>query len=163
MKPLNLCLIQMGIKGLELVKSYPDVLSKEELNKIVFQSIPFGAQDGDFATRTIDNFVICGYIFRIPEIDDKRANIATLTVIYDSMEFQPLFVKNVFSYIVRKLEESNLLSIEIIEDILPKIFDGLAVENFKIKVNPNVTLVYDKNQEEKKSKKSFKKFTKDVW
>ena len=112
LKPTSLCLIQMGQKGLELVKSFPAVLTSDELNKIIFQSIPFGSKEGDFVTRTVDNNVICGYVFSLPKIGVERANIATLTAVYDSMDFQPKHIKRIFTLIVKELQKNRILSID---------------------------------------------------
>lgn len=165
LKPTSLCLIQMGQKGLELVKSFPAVLTSDELNKIIFQSIPFGSKEGDFVTRTVDNNVICGYVFSLPKIGVERANIATLTAVYDSMDFQPKHIKRIFTLIVKELQKNRILSIDLVEEILPKIYDGLVKGSFKIKVSSVVTIEFETTQEEKEEpkKKSFKGFSKDVW
>ena len=163
MKLTSLCLIQMGLNGLELVKAFPAVLTKKEMNKIIFQSIPFGANDGDFFTRTINKRVICGYVFSVHKIEKQRSNIATITAVFDSMDFQPIFIKNVFSLIIQELKNNNILSINLIEEILPKIYDGLIKKSFKIKVNSDVTLEFDFPQNEETTKKPFQNFSEDVW
>jgi len=50
MKPISLCLVQIGNKGIELVNSYPNVLPTEVTNQIILKSMPFGAKHGDFIT-----------------------------------------------------------------------------------------------------------------
>ena len=163
MKPTSLCLIHMGQKGLELVKAHPDVLPTEETDKIVFQSIPFGSNDGDFVTRTVSNSVICGYVFSLPKIGDERSNIATLTAVYDSMEFEPQYIKKVFTLIVKELQKNAILSIELIQEILPKIYEGLVKGSFKIKVSSVVTLEFETEEDEKPKKQPLGGFSKDVW
>lgn len=163
MKPTSLCLIQMGCNRLELVRAFPTVLAKDEIDKIIFQSIPFGANNGDFATRTISKRVICGYVFSVHKIGNERSNIATLTAVFDSMDFQPKFIKKVFSLIIHELKDNNLLSINLVEDILPMIYDGLIKKTFKIKVSSDVTLEFDIPQNEEITKKPFQNFSEDVW
>ena len=163
LKPVSLCLIQMGCNGLELVKAFPTVLAKDEMDIIIFQSIPFGANDGDFATRTISKRVICGYVFSVHKNGNERSNIATLTAVFDSLDFQPKFIKKVFSFIIQELKDNKLLSINLVKEILPKIYDGLVNKTFKIKLSSDKTLEFDILQNEETTKKAFQDFSEDVW
>ena len=153
----------MGLKGLELAKAYPAVLPKEDMDKIIFQSIPFGANDGDFATRTIGDNVISGYIFSVPGTTNERADIATLTVIFGSLDFQPQTIKKTFSFIVQELTNNDSLSIDTIERILPQIYDGLTKGSFKIKVHSKLTIEFEIDQTDKSKKTPLKDFSDDVW
>ena len=155
----------MGKKGLELVESYPSKLSESELDKIIFQSIPFGAQDGDFATRTVEDKVICGYIFSLPTSAQKRANIATLTIVFDSMDFDSKLIKDMFSFMIKSLKQKSMLSINLLKEILSQIFDGLVNESLNIEISNNFKIKFsDTKNEDKKTKKTLvDSLSKDVW
>ena len=77
MKPLSLCLVQMGARGLELVKSFPDVIPTDSMNQLVYKTIPMGSNSGDFASTTFNDLNLTSYIFRIPSVD-QRDNLAAL-------------------------------------------------------------------------------------
>ncbi len=69
MKPMSLCLINMGVKGLELIKSFPDVIPSDSMNQLVYKTIPIGSNPGDFATTTFNDLNLSSFIFRIPSAD----------------------------------------------------------------------------------------------
>ena len=153
----------MGKKGLELVESYPTKLTESELDKIIFQSIPFGAQDGDFATRTVEDKVICGYIFSLPAISQKRANIATLTIVFDSMDFDSKLIKDMFSFMIESLKNRRMLSINLLREILSQIFDGLINESLYIEISNNFKIEFSNKNNDKKKKTLVDNLSKDVW
>ena len=82
MKPISLCLVHMGNKGLELVEAYPKVLPVNILNEIVTKSMPMGAKEGDFTSNTIGQSAFSGYIFSLPS-DTGRSNIASLIAVFN--------------------------------------------------------------------------------
>ena len=55
LNPASICLIQIGKKGLELVKAYPRVFPENVMNEITLKSMPLNAKDGTFTTNTIGN------------------------------------------------------------------------------------------------------------
>ena len=153
----------MGTKGLELVKSFPSKITEIELDKIIFQSIPFGAQDGDFATRTVENKVICGYIFSLPTSTQERANIATLTIVFDQMDFDSKLIKDMFSFLIKSLKQKSILSINLLGEILPQIFEGLVNEYFNIEISNNFKIEFSDAKNNKKKKTLVDNLSNDVW
>ncbi len=160
MIPVSLILIHMGKSGLELVSAYPESLSKKELNKIVFKCMPLGAEDRDFITLTVEKRIISTFIFIIPK--KPRNNIAALTAVFASADYKPQFLENLFSYTIDELKNKNLLTIDLISKILPKLYDGIVNRKYKIKINAEMTLIYHLNQREDE-KNSFDSFGDDVW
>lgn len=163
MKPVSLCLIRMGQKGLELVDTYPEVLPKEALNQIAVKSMPFNARDGDFSTSTVGDNVISGYVFAVPS-QEGRSNIASLVAVFDSLKFDPETIKKVFSFTITELKKNNLIEIDTLSKILPNLYKGLAKKQLKIKISSVVTLEFDFREEEEEEKaKELDKFSKEIW
>ncbi|MHA1542774.1 MAG: hypothetical protein ACTSQH_07340 [Candidatus Hodarchaeales archaeon] len=160
MIPLSLILIQMGKSGLELIKAYPESLPEKELNKIVFKCMPLGAEDKDFITLTVEKRIISTFIFTISR--KPRNNIAALTAVFVSEDYQPQFLKRLFSYTITELQNKDLLTIDILTKILPEIYNGIVDKKYKIKINAEVTLEFQEDQKDDE-KNSFDSFGDDVW
>ena len=116
-KPVSLCLVQMGSKGLELVKAYPNVLPEEILNQIVIKSMPFNAKNGDFASSTVGDTVFSGYIFSVPS-ENERDNIASLVAVYNNMNYDSNSIRKVFAFTITELKKNNVADIETLSKII---------------------------------------------
>lgn len=162
-KPVSLCLVQMGKYGLELVRAYPEIIPKSELNQIVIKSMPLGANDGDFITTTVGESVISGYIFSVP--GEERNNIVSLIAVYNSMNFNQQMIKKVFSTTITELKNYNVASTELFTNILPKIYDGLVSGRLKIKISSVITLDIEteSNSSKQAAKTKFDEFSDDIW
>lgn len=160
MIPVSLILIQMGKSGLELVSAYPESLPKKELNKIVFKCMPLGAEDKDFITLTVEKRIISTFIFTIPR--KSRNNIAALTAVFISADYKPQFLERLFSYTINELQNKELLTIDLLSKILPKLYNGIVDRKYKIKINTEITLEYQDDQKDDE-KNSFDSFSDDVW
>jgi len=154
----------MGKGGLELYKIHPQKLSENILNEIILKSMPMGAKKGDFTTVSLsDGRVISGYLFTTP---DKlgRDNIASLIVIFESLKYNAEIIKRNFASMLSTLANYDLVTLELIADLLPIIFDSFSKRKGKIKVNSDVSIDYDftsLNLSRKKDK--IKDFTDDIW
>lgn len=162
MKPVCLCLVQMGQKGLELIESYPKVIPDEEMATIALKSMPIGAKEGDFSTNTVGKSVISGYVFRIPAADSERDNIGSLVAVFNDMNYDPLVINKVFSFTIDGLNSYNLISVQNISEILPSLYNGIIKGELKIKVSSITTLEMTVG-ENKEKKNSFDSFGEDVW
>lgn len=164
MKPISLCLVQMGNKGLELVKAHPNALPKEILNQITIKSMPLGAKDGDFTSNTIGETVFSGYVFSLPT-REGRDNIASLVAVYDNMRYDREAIRKLFSFTITELRKHNLVELQTIEKILPKLYTGLIEGHVKVKISSVVTLEFDFKREEEidKDQEALNGFKKDAW
>jgi len=164
MKPVSLCLVQMGQKGLELVKAYPDVLPESTINQIVIKSMPMGAKEGDFTSSTVDDTVFSGFIFALPS-EVGRANIASLVAVYNNMKYDSETIKKVFSFTVTELKKKNLVDVETLTKILPNLYNGLVEGQLKIKISSIVTLEFNFKEEKAANKddEAINGFGKDLW
>ena len=164
MKPISLCLVQMGQKGLELVKSHPDVLPTNVLNQIVIKSMPMSAKDGDFTSSTVGDTVFSGYIFSVPSTVG-RDNIASLVAVFNNMKYNSEIIQKVFSFTIDELKKNNLADIGTITKILPNLYTGLADGQLRVKISSVVTLEFDikEKKEDDKDIEAIDGFGKDLW
>ncbi|NHJ84002.1 MAG: hypothetical protein FK734_00985 [Asgard group archaeon] len=164
MKPVCLCLVQMGQKGLELVKAYPNVLPEPIINQIVVKSMPFNAKDGDFASSTVDDTVFSGYVFSVPA-DSGRDNIASLVAVYSDMKYDSESIRKVFSFTITELKKNNLADVSTIGKILPNLYNGLIEGSLNIRISSIVSLEFDfkSKQEKDKDMEALQEFGKDLW
>ncbi|MEA2071047.1 MAG: hypothetical protein U9O98_07125 [Asgard group archaeon] len=162
-KPVSLCLVQMGKKGLELVRAYPEVIPEQELNNIVLKSMPMGSTDGDFTSSTVGSSAISGYIFSVPS--EERTNIASLIAVFDSMNYNQATIKKLFTLTIQELRKNDNVSTETLANILPSIYDGLLKGKLKIKISSMKTfsLEISNSDEEEVERDHFDEFGEDVW
>ncbi|NHJ05983.1 MAG: hypothetical protein EAX90_14240 [Candidatus Heimdallarchaeota archaeon] len=165
MKPISICLVQMGTKGLELVKSYPDVLPIDAINEIVVKSMPLGAKEGDFTSNILKNEnAFSGFVFSIPS-EVGRDNIASLVAVYENMKYNTSTIRKVFSVIINELKSKKVVSTELISEILPNLFDGLNKGFVKIQISSIVTVEVNISEEEEKDpgKDAANSLANDMW
>lgn len=164
MKPLSLCLVQMGQKGLELVKAHPDVLPLNVINEIVIKSMPMSAKDGDFTSSTVADTVFSGYVFSVPS-DTGRDNIASLVAVFNDMKYNSEIIQKIFSFTVSELKKNNLADINTITKILPNLYTGLADGQLKVKISSIVTLEFDikDKKDNDLDQEAIDGFGKDLW
>ncbi|HUT81608.1 MAG TPA: hypothetical protein VMZ29_10450 [Candidatus Bathyarchaeia archaeon] len=166
MKPTSMCLVQMGNKGLELVKSYPDVLPQTIIDEIVVKSMPLGAKDGDFTSNVIsEDNAFSSYVFSIPSTFG-RDNIGSLVAVFDNTNYSANDVRKLFSIIISELRNNNAVDITILAEILPTIFKSFGNKNVKIKISSVVTVEIDFTDEEKPmdtKEKIAKSLSDDMW
>jgi len=164
MKPISLCLVQMGKTGLELVKAYPNVLPEDILNQIVIKSMPFNAKEGDFTSSTVGDAVFSGYIFSIPSPGD-RDNIASLVAVYNNMNYDNKAIRKVFAFTISELKKNNVADIDTLMKILPNLYTGLVEGRLKIRISSVVTIEFDLQYEDEKDKdmESLNGFGRDLW
>ncbi len=156
MKPINLCLIHVGKKGLELVGSHPKSLPTEIMNQILLKSMPFGAKPGDFLTTSTGNNCFSGFVFRVPS-NIGRDNLATIMAIFDSEDYNPNSVKKLFSTILEKLQENDLVKMETMVNLLPEMYRGMSKGYLKLKISSVVTLEFDFKSEDKERDQTERK------
>jgi hypothetical protein len=163
-KPTSLCLVEMGKNGLELVRSYPEVLSSGELNEIIIKSMPMGSKDGDFTTSSAGPNYISGYIFAIPS--EERTNIASLVAVFNDENYEHQVIKKVFTFTVDELRKNELMDKETLSNILNKLYDGLVKGKLSINIRSETTLNFEiktGSSDDEKEKDSLDEFGEDVW
>ena len=163
MKPVSLCLVHMGAKGLELVEAHPKVLPDQVLNSIIFKSMPLGANPGEFSSAQVNKFYFSSYIFKLP-LENNRDNIASLVAVYSSLDYDIQVIKQVFSIFVKELETKALLKEEVLKKVLPDLYKGLASGSFRIKVSSVAMISIDiPKTKEKDERKDLDVIAEDLW
>ncbi|MBD3191820.1 MAG: hypothetical protein GF308_14330 [Candidatus Heimdallarchaeota archaeon] len=149
MKPISLCLVQMGKTGLEVVDTYPDVLPKDVLQELTYKSMPLTAKPGDFASTSVRDLAFSSYIFELPSEGVERKNIGSLIAVYNSMEYNATSVKKAFTIVIDQLQHKNLLQIKVLEKILPNLFQGFKKGQFKIEISSVAKISFEFPDEDK--------------
>ena len=113
----------------KIIKIYPDNLDATE-EYILERSLPHGALPDQFFEDKLDSRKILVYTFEIQK--DGRNDLASIGLVLDKdviiANLQPIIKR-----LVKRLNSENLLTLEIIQDSLPKIIEGLNKES-KIKI-----------------------------
>ena len=154
MKPTTLCFVKMGVKGLELVSSYPDVIPTEIMSQLVYKSMPMGAKHGDFASTTLDNLNLSSYVFRIPRTE-QRDNIASIVAVFSSTDYDQNTIRRAFSWVITELSNKELLSTETLTKILPNLYKGFGEGKFKIEISTSSTITFNFHDEKPKKKRRW--------
>lgn len=163
MKPMSLCLINMGSRGLELVKSFPDVIPGDSVNQLVYKTIPMGSKPGDFASTTFNDLHLTSYIFRIPS-EEHRDNLASLVAVFNTTNYDTNSIKKVFSWVVTELEKKELLDEATLQNILPKLYKGFNKGTFKIEITSTATITFNFQKESKdKNGAAIDNLADDLW
>ncbi|MHA1155581.1 MAG: hypothetical protein ACTSQK_05685 [Candidatus Heimdallarchaeota archaeon] len=166
MKPISLCLIQMGKSGLEIVKSYPQVLPDVTLNELTYKSMPMGAKPGDFTSTTIKDVAFSSLIFEIPSTTERN-NIGSIVAIFNSAEYNIGGVKKVFSIVVNELQDKRLLQMDTLMGILPELYNGFQKGQFSVEISSIAKIEFkftDESQDDEVSvTKRAKNVSNDIW
>jgi DNA polymerase III alpha subunit (gram-positive type) len=166
MKPVALCLVHMGQKGLELVRTYPEVLPKEVLNEITIKSMPLGAKSGDFSSNVVSNDnAFSGYVFQVPS-ETGRDNIASLVAVFNKTDYNANLIRKVFSITINELQKNKQVKIDTISQILPGLYKGLEKGHIKVKMSSVVTIeieINDDDQGKDPTVELVEDFTREIW
>ncbi|MHA1532138.1 MAG: hypothetical protein ACTSR6_09100 [Candidatus Heimdallarchaeota archaeon] len=162
MKPLSLCLVQMGDKGLELVSSHPKVLPKEVLNEITYKSMPMGAKDGEFVSSSVGDLFYSSYIFSLPR-EGSRDNICAIIAVFNDMKYNIEGIRRVFSLLIKELKTKTLLKLELMEELLPNLYTGFSKGNIRIKISSIATISIDFDTKEEEPVDETNELEDDLW
>ncbi len=144
MYPVSLCLVTMSRNGLEIVKSFPDViLPKDLISEIIIKSMPLGAKNGDFTTNVLRNeYAISSFVFRVPS-QKGRDDIASLVALFDNTDYDSNIIRKIFSITIDELKKNNVLSLDHIVKILPLLYHGIHKKHISIKISSDLTVDID--------------------
>jgi len=162
MKPLSLCLVQMGEKGLEMVSSHPKVLPKQILDEITYKSMPMGAKPGEFASSSVGDLFYSSYIFSLPR-EGTRDNIGAIIAVFNDIKYNIEGIRKVFSFLIKELETKTLLKLDVIEEILPNLYTGFSTGNIRIKISSVATISIDFENKEEETVDETNGLEEDLW
>ncbi|MHA1126061.1 MAG: hypothetical protein ACTSO7_10805 [Candidatus Heimdallarchaeota archaeon] len=163
MKPLALCLIYLSNKGLKCIRCYPMNISNKDLKKIVKQSMKEDSKDDEFLFSAVGSKIIASYIFHVPFED---AYIKSCFVfVFKSVDFNPQKINDYFIETIEKLRQNNMLDLELIANILPKLYSGFTKGDIKIKVKSSVSIEIKSEKKKKRTSRKdiIKQLSDDLW
>ncbi|MBN1330005.1 MAG: hypothetical protein JXA54_11080 [Candidatus Heimdallarchaeota archaeon] len=153
----------MGKGGLDLYKIYPERLAENIMNEVVIKSMPMGAKEGDFTTVSIsDGKVFSGYIFSVP-FQIGRDNIVSLIAIFDNLNYHVEVIEKNFKLIVNTLKDQNIISLELISELLPQINECFIKTKGFVKINNDLKIPVNFTSLPLNTKDKLKDFTEDIW
>ncbi|HUT80270.1 MAG TPA: hypothetical protein VMZ29_03630 [Candidatus Bathyarchaeia archaeon] len=161
MKPKCLCLIYVGPKGLEKIRSYPEILKKKIENKIILASFPSDPTQNNFNTTMIENYFITSYLFSIS--DEEKSNYFLFVAAYDKILEDPDSIRDFFVKIIDDHKIRKTLSIKQLANSMPEIYQRLGDSYIKTKVDGRVTIEISTSSRNKKKKEKKDKFDEDLW
>ena len=162
MKPLSICLVQMGSKGLELVSSHPNVLPKKVLNELAYKSMPMGAKPGEFVSSSVGDLFYSSYIFSLP-IEGSRDNIGAIIAVFNDLKYNVEGIRKIFSFLIKELETKTILRLDLMEEILPNLFTGFSKGNIRIKISSVATISIDFQNEVEETVDETNAIEDDLW
>ncbi len=163
MKPRSLCFVFAGSKGVELVRAYPEVLSKKEVSQIITKCIPYSAKGGEFEEIKVDNSYIACYVFTMDIY--LKEKLCALAIVFDSPDYKTSTVRDFFVESLADLYDKKLLDFENIANILPDLYKKLLTYFYKFEVSSTVSIeinVPEKKTEELE-KDDVETIVEDVW
>lgn len=166
LKLRSLCFTYAGKKGVEIIRSYPEILSRKEIRKIKKQCIPRTSKGGEFFTFVFDNYIVASYVFTIPI--SKKEKLASFTAVYEEEEIHQDIVNDFFQQILGKLKTNDLLDFENIANALPDIYKEMRTGHFDFKVKTSVLIEIEDTSKNKKKNEandenSIEDFNEDIW
>ena len=129
--------------------------------------MPFGAKAGDFTSNVMNNgSAISGYVFIIPSQTECN-NIASLVVVFDNSDYNIQSVRKLFSIIISELQNNDAIFLELLQQILPSIYNAFGSKTIKIKIGfvttIEVKIEEEKDKAESNGKRVAKSFAEDLW
>ena len=162
MKPKSLCFVFAGSKGVELVRAYPEVLSKKDIKRLITKCIPYSAKGGEFEELQIDDSYIACYVFTMDVY--LKEKLCALAIVFDSGDYKKDIVRDFFIETLADLHDKQLLDFENLANLLPDLYKKLLTYFYKFKVSSTVSIEINVPEKKKKPQKDHVEFiVEDVW
>ncbi|MHA1838130.1 MAG: hypothetical protein ACTSVH_09205 [Candidatus Heimdallarchaeota archaeon] len=108
------------------------------------------SKDNDFLFSAVGSKIITSYTFHVPYESDIIK--ACFVFVFKSLDFNPQKINDYFAETIEKLKQNNMLDLEIIAQILPKLYSGFKKGDIKIKVKSSVSIQINTGKKKKKRK-----------
>lgn len=162
MKPISLSLIIYGKNGVVPLRTYPNKVSKKNLEKISMVGLPYGAMEGDFITGNLEKYTFASYLFLVNE--EGINYLSALVAIFEKGEIRKDFVKENLSDLVKKIRTLKFDTFEEILNNLPEIYKECCKGSFTFKTTTTVTLSIESvDKKKKKHRNEIEIFGNDIW
>ena len=163
MRPKCLLFLYLGPKGLEHIRSYPEILKKRTEMKLALASFPEKPEANIFTTNIMEELFVCSYIFTIS--GKKDVKYAMLVATYENVLENPEFIHEFFVKFISDYTESNKLTFKDIANDLPDIFNKIRQTYLRTKVSSRVTIEISTSNNNKKNdeKDEVTEVIDDIW
>ncbi|MHA1270538.1 MAG: hypothetical protein ACTSPY_12170 [Candidatus Helarchaeota archaeon] len=138
----NICINKMERSGPVILLQYPENYFKnQDLTEVPLKTIPINAKEGDFTTIIFRNeLIIVSYIFTLKEVENERASLYAISATIDDKKINPISFKPIFESIIEQFKACNLIKIDILKKLLPKLFSALSKDESEIKITKSCTI-----------------------
>ncbi|NHJ85750.1 MAG: hypothetical protein FK734_09830 [Asgard group archaeon] len=160
MKPKFISLAYIGPKGLEKIRSYPEVIKRRIENKILLASFPSDPTQNNFNTTMIENHFVASYLFSIT--DEEKTNYFLFVTAYDKIVEDTDSLREFFVNIIDEYKKKKIFSIEQLINHLPDFYNRLGDSYIRTKVDSRVTVEISATDRNKKKKDKFN-LDEDLW
>jgi len=147
MRPKCLCFVFFSSKGIEHIRTFPEVIKKSTEKKIVLASFPNQPEANLFTTNMMGKLFICSYIFTIT--GKEHIKYAMLIAAYEKVLEKPDWIHNFFVRTIAKYNEDGKLTVMDIANELPDIYNNIRQTYLKTKVIERVTIEISTSEREK--------------
>ncbi|MHA1298863.1 MAG: hypothetical protein ACTSO9_05405 [Candidatus Helarchaeota archaeon] len=156
-------LLKLEKTGPEIISAYPEVTHKEELRKNLMKLLPFNAKEGEvFSLIAENNMVFLSYIFTIQESQDERPDLYAFGVIFNPLEDFTNY-QAFFQTFISELKNNNLLSDNLLINLVPKLYGALKKGKTNIQITKNVTINIKFGKLSSDEKRNLEDKTNDLW
>ncbi|NHJ49991.1 MAG: hypothetical protein FK733_19520 [Asgard group archaeon] len=162
MRPKSLCFLFLGSKGLEHIRSYPEVFNKKTEMKIGLAGFPPEPEANIFTTNMMQELYVCSYMFTIPVETDLK--YALLVATYEKALDNPESIHEFFVNFVSNYTKDQKLTFQDIANDLPDIYSKIRQTYLRTKVTGSVTIEISTSGNKKvEEKDAVSEVVNDIW
>ena len=162
MRPKSLSFLFLGPKGLEHIRSFPEVFKKKVEKKIAIAGFPPKPEANIFTTNMMEELFICSYMFTIS--NGKDVKYALLVAAYEKQLDNPNSIHEFFANFVSDYTENQKLTFMDIANDLPEIYNKCRQTYLRTKVSGSVTIEISTSEHEKEEEKDeVAEVIEDIW
>ncbi|NHK30209.1 MAG: hypothetical protein FK730_02580 [Asgard group archaeon] len=161
MRPKCLCFLFLGPKGLEHIRTYPEVLKKKTEMKLALASFPKKPEANVFTSNIMEELFVCSYMFTICGKTDVK--YAMLVAAYENVLDNPEFLHEFFVKFVSDYTENQRLTFKDITNDLPDIYSKIRQTYLRTKVSGKVTIEISTSELKKEKKDDVAEVINDIW
>lgn len=136
-------LTQLGPDCLTFIskKKFSDDLKRE----IAIKSLPISGKEGDFISVSIREYQATSVVLPVPSfeaVSDKRDTYVSFGILL-SQDVNPYAYQAALKKISNTCKENNLLSVPVLKEIVPKLFQLAPTNILKITENLEIKISFD--------------------
>jgi hypothetical protein len=163
MRPKSLSFLFLGPKGLEHIRTYPEIYKKKTEMKIALAGFPPKPEANIFTTNMMQEIFVCSYMFTIPT--EKDVKYAILVAAYEKILDNPESIHEFFVKFVSDYTRTQKLTFKDIANDLPDIYNKIRQTYIHTKVSGRVTIEIStsEHKKEEEEKDDVSDVVNDIW